>query len=168
MPPPDALDDPVSIWIPIFTFGREDARSDGTMVVIHSGSPDGAPPAPFRTLDRFRAATGNPGDLQLIGDVVDLRLRAADGSVIHARRFISPGRYVRQSFRLLRKADGTAFFILPTGDLAASFPAGGFRIDATFRRDNRAADAASIVLSEARQTTDENVTLDVPWTVTIH
>jgi hypothetical protein len=62
--------------------------------------------------------------------------------------------------RVLRNADGTRFFVVrPAG---ASLAEGQYRLSMTYQRDNRAADSASQVLSEAGNTAPEQVTLDIP------
>ena len=44
-------------------------------------------------LQRFRAASGAPGDLQFASNAVDLRLVRAGGDIVHARRFLDAAMY---------------------------------------------------------------------------
>jgi hypothetical protein len=162
-PPPVSLDDPTSTWISVYQFGSENMIAPGTQIVINSGNPDNPPPTVPRVSQRFRAPTGTPGDVQLTANAVDLRLVDSQGKVIHARRFLNTTTsYGPVAFHLLRKADGTAFFLLPTGFPSAGFLPGSYRLTMDFRRDNTATDPESIILSAARQTAPETVILDVP------
>ena len=73
--------------------------------------------------------------------------------------------YVPVAARLLRRADGTGFFIVvpainPPG---SSLPTGSYRFILTYRRNNSALDSDSEILSEAGNTSPEQVTLDIPW-----
>jgi hypothetical protein len=100
----------------------------------------------------------------LVGDAVDLRLVAGDGSVAHARRFLKDGLYIPVRTRLLRKADGTAFFILPAVS-DASFAQGSYRTVMDFMKDNTDVVADNIILSEAGETAPEFAVLNIPWPV---
>ncbi|MEN3370987.1 MAG: hypothetical protein V7609_3130 [Verrucomicrobiota bacterium] len=162
-PPPVNLDDPTSTWTSVYEFGSENMIAPGTHIVINSGNPDNPLPAIPRVLQRFRAPTGMPGDVQLAANAVDLRLVDRQGEVIHARRFLNDTTsYSPLAFHVLRKADGTAFFILPTGFPSAGFSPGTYQMRLDFRRDNTVIDPAGLVLSAAGQTVPEAVILDVP------
>jgi hypothetical protein len=155
------LDDAASDWVPIYTFGNEEPIAAGTHIVVYSGNPDSPPAVGPRTLQRFRAASGAPGDLQFAADAVDLRLVSAADDVIRARRFLDAATYGPVAVRLLRKADGTACFLLP--QLAGGeFVTSPYRIVLEFKRNNTALHPDSIVLSAAGQSTTEAVVLDVP------
>jgi hypothetical protein len=162
-PPPVNLDDPTSTWISIYEFGSESIIAPGTQIVINSGNPDNPSPALPRISQRFRATAGTPGDVLFTANAVDLRLVDSLGKVIHARRFLNgTTSYTAVGFHILRKADGTAFFLLPTGFPSAGFLPGSYRLTMDFRRDNTATDPESIILSAAGQTAPETVILDVP------
>jgi uncharacterized protein DUF6603 len=70
-------------------------------------------------------------------------------------------------FNVLRKADGSGLMIVSPGPTpSGSFlPEGQYRLVFTYRRDNRAKDPNSDVLSEAGNTAPEVATLDLPWDV---
>ena len=92
---------------------------------------------------------------------VDLRIVAPDGTSGHTRRFYPGSVYVETlSAQVLRKADGTGFFI-PL--VQSNLPGAEYRMDITYRRDNRHIDPESQVLSEAGDTSAERVILDIPW-----
>ena len=65
---------------------------------------------------------------------------------------------IPQMARVLRKVDGTGFFIV----VPAAVP-GQYRLKMAYRRDNRSADPDSQVLSEAGSSAPEHVTIDIPW-----
>lgn len=160
-PAPDGvgLDDPAGIWTQIYTFASEERFEEGTLVEVVSGPPQPSPPE-ARYERRYRAPDGHPGTLELTGDCVDLRLVRADGFVEHAERFVADSEYSLVSITLLRKADGTAFIILPAGG-AGMLPQGVFELEMEYRRDNSGHPPASIVFSEAGATTPESVTLQI-------
>ncbi|MFZ1218154.1 MAG: hypothetical protein WAO00_02620 [Chthoniobacterales bacterium] len=173
-PPAPEMDDPASAWISIYEFGSENVTAPGTQIVVNSGNPDNPPPAVPRVLLRFRAPTGAPGDVQLAGNTVDLRLIDSQGTVVHARRFLnSTTSYNPVNFRVIRRGDGTAFFLLPDRPIeiqplrprpkVAVFPPGTYQMTMNFRRDNTVLDPDSLVLSAAGQKTPETAALDVPW-----
>jgi hypothetical protein len=155
------LDEAASDWVPIYTFGNEEPIAPGTHIVVYSGNPDSPPAVGPRTLQRFRAAPGAPGDLQFAATAVDLRLVSASGDIIHARRFLDAATYSPVAVRLLRKADGTACFLLPQL-VGGEFVTSPYRLALEFRRNNTALHPDSIVLSAAGQSTTEAVVLDVP------
>jgi len=162
-PPTPELDDPASTWTLVYEFGSEKVIAPGTQIVVNSGNPDNPPPAVPRVLQRFRAPTGTPGDVQLAANAVDLRLVDSKGRVVHARRFLNDTTgYNSVAFHVLRKADGTAFFLLPAGFPAAGFSPGTYQMTMSFLRDNKAIDPNSIILSAAGQTAPETVILGVP------
>jgi len=84
----------------------------------------------------------------------------------HARLFLPDAAYRAVAVRLLRKADGTSFFLLPAPP-ASAFPSGQYRWRWTYRRDNRAASPGSPILSQAGDSSPERVTLDIPWELVV-
>jgi hypothetical protein len=162
-PPPVSLDDSASTWTLLYEFASEKTIAPGTQIVINSGNPDHPAPTPPRVLQRFRAPTGTAGDLQLTTNAVDLRLVNSRGEVVHARRFLNATTsYSSGAFHVLRKADGTAFFLLPAGFPGAGFSPGTYQMRLDFRRDNTVIDPGSLVLSAAGETVPEVAILDVP------
>jgi hypothetical protein len=166
-PPPAAMDDPAAVWSSVYEFGSEKVIAPGTQVVVNSGNPDNPPAAVPRVLRRFRAPAGAPGDVQFAANEVDLRLVDAHGEVVHARRFLNGATSYNpvNNFHLLRKADGTAFFLLPAGPPGAGFLPGTYQMRLDFRRDNTVIDPDSLVLSAAGQTVPETAILDVPSSI---
>lgn len=93
----------------------------------------------------------------------ELRLRAPDGALGHAQRFLPAVAYTAvpaAGLRMVRKADGTGVFLCLEN---AAITLGDYRLELTFRRDNQAQDPGSEVLRQAGDTGPERVTLDLPW-----
>lgn len=99
-------------WLPHYRFDSEDPLPAGTRIRVHSGSAGEAPSAEPLETRRFVASPFESGQVAFTTDPVDLRIRGPRGPE-HARRFLRDKEYVPVAARLLRKADGTAFVILP-------------------------------------------------------
>jgi hypothetical protein len=95
---------------------------------------------------------------------VELRLVAPDGEIVHARHFLPDDDYLNEDMNVLRKADGTGFFVvkLDSGASVIPFPPAQYRLKLTYHRNNRTRVAASQILSQAGNDADELVTLDIP------
>lgn len=91
---------------------------------------------------------------------IELRIVGPDGKVIHARHFLPDDDYFPEDVNVLRKTDGTSFFIVkPGGD---PFVLKQYRLKLTYHRNNRSRIAASQIWSQAGNEDDELVTLDIP------
>ncbi len=153
-------------WTSYYTFADEERLPAGTQVRVYAGSP--ADPQPERPgiIQRFLAPLGEHGRLRFHPAGADLRLRSANGIIGHTKRFLHDDDYNQvSSFRLLRKADGTAFFIvIPAVSTPRSqLPMGEYRLRLTYRRNNKETDPASQIFSQAGDSEDEKVTIDIPW-----
>lgn len=95
---------------------------------------------------------------------VELRIVAPDGRIIHARHFLPDADYSPEDVNVLRKADGTGFFMFKPDDGSSGtvFSPAQFRLKLTYRRDNKAHISTSQTLSQAGNRADEVVTLDIP------
>lgn len=72
--------------------------------------------------------------------------------------------YSELTVKVLRKIDGAGVFIVsPVSGGGSSLPPGEYRLVLTYRRDNRAFDSTSDVFSEAGNSGNEEVSLDIPW-----
>lgn len=125
--------DPDPTWVTYYTFGTELVFGDGIGVQVFSGSSDQAPAREPGTVQRFVAAdaasavTVFPAD----GSGVELRLVDSAGAVVHQREFRPEGGISQQTpVNLVRKADGTAFFLFLT-----TAPPPGMRLDLLFTRN---------------------------------
>jgi len=78
--------------------------------------------------------------------------------------FMPDDAYVPEDVKLLRKADGTGFFMvkLDADSKDGQFSLGQYRLKLTYRRNNKAHVSTSQVLSQAGNEVNEIVTLDIP------
>lgn len=153
------------VWTSYFTFGREEVLPGGTRVKVLSGNEADAPPAEPGLIRRFVAGLDERGELDFPADGARLRVTTADGAIVHARDFLLPDDYAPVSFRLLRKGDGTGFYVVVPASTPAgtALPRGQYRLELTYRRDNRAADPESQVFSQAEDRSPEHVVMEVSW-----
>jgi hypothetical protein len=153
----------VPIWTPYYRFGAEDLLPAGTRVRVFAGNAAAAPPAETRVLQRFAAPLDAFGHVRLSpAGGADLRLAPPGGGEEHTRRFLPEGDYSPVAAGLLRKADGTGFFLLvPDGSQPGPRRARQYRLKLSYIRDNRAADPTSQVYSQAGDSGPENVTIDI-------
>ncbi|MGA9773955.1 MAG: hypothetical protein WBV94_33295 [Blastocatellia bacterium] len=155
-----------SMWAPYYSFGQESRMPTGTRVRVYAGNEADAPAGEQGVARRFIASGSDHGQLRLPADGAGLRLRAPDGAEGHARRFLADADYVPEAAtQVLRKADGTGFFVIvPSGTQAGSALAvGQYRLSMIYRRNNQAMDPGGQVLSEAGNKSDERATIDIPW-----
>jgi hypothetical protein len=119
----------------------------------------------------FAASGTDGGQLRLSSQAggVELRLVSPDGAEGHRRYFLPDDAYAPvNGARVLRKADGTGFFLLvPAASSSAGthLSIGQYRLGLTYRRDNRNADSESLVLSQAGNAKTEEARIDVPWSM---
>jgi hypothetical protein len=143
-------------WMVHHEFGAE-PLVPGARLRLFSGNATAAPPAEAGVTQRFAAVGTDAGTIHFSASAVDVMLVARDGRVLHARRFLRPSAYSALNVRVLRKRDGTAFFIAPA---SGTFAADTQRIVLQFHRDNRTADASSLLLSAGGNSDPEIATLD--------
>jgi hypothetical protein len=95
---------------------------------------------------------------------VELRIVAPDGKVIHARHFLPDENYVSEDVNVLRKADGTGFFMVKHDNSSSGIPfsLGQYRLKLTYHRNNRVLVPKSQNLTQAGNQTDEVVIIDIP------
>jgi len=160
-------------WAAHYRFAvDEEPVAAGTRVAVHSGNGNDwtAPPQPGLTR-RFLAARQDPGRRRFARNLpVTLRMADSQGVPGHARTFLAQSEYTAlATARVLRSADGLdTVVVLPDATpLGSHFDEAQYRLALVCRRDNTAADPASTVLSQAGDTSDEVVRLDLPWTSSI-
>ena len=93
-------------WREHYRFGAERPLSAGTRIRVYSGAEADAHDNDPGLVRRFVAAEGESGRIHFGDRPVTLRL--ADG---HRRSFLTG--YALQNVHLLRKRDGTGFFVVP-------------------------------------------------------
>jgi hypothetical protein len=129
-PIPDPVNDPNPDWTTYFIFGTEASLADGTQVQVLSGAPADVDHDVGVTL-RFVAADASQAAVEFPAAGVELRLLSPAGVVVHQRAFVPDGTFAPIATSLVRKKDGTAFFLLlPVG---AAAPA-AFRLSFTYVR----------------------------------
>lgn len=157
------------IWVPYYTFGQEARLPAGTRVRLYAGNEADAPPVQPEdrgVVRRFVAPLDEHGQVRLTPQGTDLRLVSASKTAEHMRRFLPDDTYTRRDVRVLRKRDGTGFFVVPAAPPPGSpLEVGQYRLAMTYRRNNQGIDADSQVFSEAGNTADEKARIDVPWQV---
>jgi hypothetical protein len=152
-----------SEWAPYYAFGEEPRMPAGTRVRVYPGNANAAPQEEPGVIRRFAASGTDGGRLRLPPEGAELRLAQNAGEGGHARQFLPDDAYIPvEGARLLRKADGTGFFILGPESAGYRLTGGQYRLRLTYRRDNRVEDAGSLVLSEAGSTAPEHAKLDIP------
>lgn len=153
------------IWTPLYAFGPEPMQSAGMRARLAPGAV-GADSTTL--LQRSTSAIGTGAATSFDPSGTELRVVGPRGEVGHSRYFLPDTAYGDQEARILRKADGTGFVLLvpdATAAIGALLPEGDYRMQFTYRRDNRAIDPDSIVFSQGGDAGVEQVTLDVPWIV---
>jgi len=145
-------------WRTYKVFDGEASLHSGARIRVFSGSLADNPVPETGVVLRFVASIGEAGSAHFGREAVDLRVRDNAGRIVHARRFLRDGGFSPQFVRILRKPDGTAFFVLPSVD--RSFAPATYRLRLHYRRD--AGDELPR-FSQAGDQNDEVVELDIPW-----
>ena len=129
-------------WVPHYRFGPDRPQPSGTLIELRSDAVAAAP---------------DPGEVRL-PDRPRIRILSSLGEPEHDREFPPNETYEATPATVVRNRDGTSCFVIPA---SAPAPPKLYRLQLTFRRDNRAHDEASPVLSQGGDTTDEQATLTV-------
>jgi hypothetical protein len=154
-------------WMTYFQFGAEEPRSAGKRIQVLSGNVADAASAPALVDRRFRATLGDRGRARLLPrEAAPMRLVSPLGAAGHRKVFLDPVLYAPFDFTVLRKADRTAFFLFAPEEAppATRLEPAQYQLRFTYRRDNRRHQPESQLLSEAGESSDEIVTIDIPWT----
>jgi hypothetical protein len=150
-------------WVTLHELADEETLPAGARLRLHTGSPDVAPAPAAGVRARFAASAGEQGLARLPASGARLRVVGSDGAGAPGHeRDIRPAADFADvpatDLRMLRRADGTAFFLhRATGPLDPD----AYRLTLTFRRDNTTRDPESPILSQAGSTAAEVVTLDI-------
>jgi hypothetical protein len=153
-------------WEPYYTFVREGLLPAGTRVRVFAGNELYAPslPADPGVIRRFIASLKETGEIRLPARGTDLRLVDPAGKVGHTRRFLQESSYDPIKPTILRKADGTGFFLLmPSNSPAGSmFEKGQYRLRLKYLRNNLDILPDCQVLKQAGDDSPEQVVIDIP------
>jgi hypothetical protein len=145
-------------WATYRTFETEKNLAAGTTVQVLPGDEMAAPSG----LKGVYLDVVDPA--RRISYSIELRLIAPDGRVIHARHFLPHEDYLFDQVKLLRKADGTGVIIARdhVGALFVPFPLLQYRLQLSYKRDNKARAPTNRIFSQAGDDSDEIVSLDIP------
>lgn len=153
-------------WTYYHRFGPESAALPaGTRIAVHAGNAAAATGTAAAGVEHCHAAGDGETDCRRLEGAgaasgVHLRVVDPDGAAGHDRLCLPPGDFAAVTARVLRRADGTGVMIATPG---AALTEGVCRLRFTYRRDNTAFAAASPVLTQAGDSSDETATVDLPW-----
>jgi len=152
------------VWANYYAFSHEERMPAGTRLRVFAGSERHVPEEQLGLVRRFIAAGDESGQLRFPVGGVDLRVVAPGSIEGHTRCFLPAFNSVG-GIRVIRKADGTALFLLvpTTSPPGYALAAGQYRLKLTYRRDNQEADPNSQVFSEAGNNSEGKVKIDIPW-----
>lgn len=166
-------EEPERPWQALYAFGNENPLPAGFRIQVHAGEPgeEGVGPGVERRVAGGEGNDGEDGAPSLPQEGFEVRVLDARGVVVHRRAFLPDDAY-RQAgeVRLLRRADGTGFFLfvepgesVESGEGLGSAPAPTtYRLRFTFRKDNTAVDPQSPILRQGGNAGLEHITLDIP------
>jgi hypothetical protein len=146
-------------WLTYYRFGEEAAVPAGRRFRVISGSP--TEPNIAEPLEAVRHVASSPlhESVLLTDGFTELRVVGPEGPS-HRREFVPDSEFTPVAIRLLRRADGTSYVLIPDG--GGSFAEGDYRCRLEYRRDG-----PGQVLSEAGETSSEVVQIDIPWRGTL-
>jgi hypothetical protein len=131
----------------------------GMRIRVYSGALTDPHDADPRLVRRFIAGSGECGRIRFGDGRVTLRLPGLERAGGHQRAFLDG--YGNRSVVMLRKADGTGFFVIP--DDHAGFAPGQYRLRMTYSMDNRGIDSPRQILRQGGDSSPESVWIDLPW-----
>ena len=143
-------------WRRYFTFANDDAVGDGREILVFSGAEETAVSHVVGTVQRFVATSAMTAAAVFPSAGVELRLVAPDGTVKHQRQF--QGTFAPFDAAVIRKPDGTAFFLFPAGGGALPSGAKTLRLSFVFARN---AGTGFPLLSQAGSQDPESAIIEV-------
>ena len=153
------------IWASYYAFANEEQLRAGTRIQVIAGSAIDRETVVAGTVRRFSGSLSEHGRPRLPARGADLRLVSPNEIGGHRRRFLPDSMYKAiTGVRLLRKADGTGFFVTASDRSRTEnrLAPGQYRLKMAFRRENTEIERESQILSECGKTTPELTTLDIP------
>ena len=155
---------PVSAWETYHVFDAGGIVPTGTILRIR---PDSTMPISGEAVAAVQPdiETDSTRPVLVFAASVEMRIVAPNGQVVHARHFVPSDIYVTQDMSMLRKADGTGFFMAKPNRVLGALPfsPGQYRLKLLYRRDNRGLVPQSPILSEAGNRDPEVALIDIPW-----
>ena len=152
-------------WSTYYAFSDEELLPPGTRLRVSSGNETFASASEKpNELHRFTAVGEDPGRALLTNNGVRLRVTDANNHPIYDRFFLPSDAYGEiPNARILRKEDGTGFFVLIPSGSGSQLLQGQYRLRMTYHRAISSVDEIFLVLKEVGSSDDENVILDIPW-----
>ena len=168
-----------SVWSMYYVFRDDDRLAAGTRIHVQSANEILVSDKGPHIQQRFVASLDDPGKLWFPGST-ELRIVDPSNQPLHTRFFLHPEAYNGiVDFRVLRKEDGTGFFIFVPSQSGSEpdLPKGQYRLQMTYhRRLNSSENADSKenisqdnhpTLKESGDDGDESVILDIPWNTVV-
>lgn len=150
-------------WKTFYQFGKEDKFADGSRFRIYSGNKANAFEAVTNIEQRFVADLDQVGVINFTGNLQKLRLLTPKEECLHQNVFQRSSKFSNENIKVLRKRDGTAFFIFKADN--GAFVEGNRQIAIAFKRNNKANDSESQIWKQAGDDSNEIVVLNVPWVI---
>jgi hypothetical protein len=158
-------------WKLYCVFVSEERMSAGTRLRVYSGGNGGiaTPTADEHEHDMvkcFIATQETANKVPLPAEGAEFRIMSSDRTIGHVRQFLPVSNYSIINTKVLRKADGTSFFVFvpsTSSPLHSLVRRGQYRLKTSYRRDNRLVQSNSQVFSQNDNRNTELVTIDIPW-----
>lgn len=149
-----------STWYTLYRFNKEERFSDGTHFRLYSGNKSNAVEDIKSIQQRYIANFEESGFIRFRNNQQLLRIAEKSGHIIHTKKFLRNDLYTEVQAKIVRKRDGTKFFLFPTipgEDLQAN----DYRLSLKFRRDNTAYIPESQVLRQIGASDEEKASIDI-------
>jgi hypothetical protein len=143
-------------WLLYYAFDDEERLPAGTQIELVEESASAEAGLAAGVQRRYVTAPGH----SLASGGTELRVVTPNGQVVHQRHFVSADAYRPISARMVRKVDGTGFFILPAA-IGATFDPKQHRLHMTFHRKSDGEEDESRKLSQAGHSEPEEVVIHI-------
>lgn len=151
-----------AIWLDYYVFRKEKLYSDGSVFRIYSANPTQLGvdnDLPGQGMQRFVPKEPDQGIIHFSSESQKIRLIDKKGTVIDENTFIKSSDYSSLVFRMIRKADSTGIYLLPSVN-GGKFDAASYRLKFIFKRNPG---IAVQTLSQFGDRSDESAILFLPW-----
>jgi hypothetical protein len=121
-------------WHTLYRFDKEERVADGTHFRIHAGNAADMAQEEPTIRRRYMARFGETGDIHFRNTRQQLRIIDRNGNSIHDQQFLQQDQYAAFAARIIRKRDGTGFFLFPS--VAEELKTNTYRLELKFRKNN--------------------------------
>lgn len=154
---------PGSYWATYYKFGKEEPFPVGTQVHIYASGHEDIPHEKPWIIHRFLESENSTLPEFSDENGISLRVVSPNSRISHLRHFLPEYKFTKvEDARILRKRDGTGFFLLPPSD-DSTFAKGQYRMKLKYLRDKGGGFDESERLSQGGDTDPEDVIIDIPW-----